>query len=376
MKVLFVGHDATRTGAPILFFTLLRWLKENTPLQFEILLKNGGVLEPQYAGVAWHKVFNVDTARLAFLRRFLQKRDLLAGYRNSGVKLVYNNTITNGAVLEYLSPLNLPVLTHVHELENYIRSCGEENFAQVKRYTTLFIAPSRAVEENLVRNHGIPLDRIQIVPEFIHGDAFNALRFETPREQMLQRLGIPADAFVVGAVGTTDWRKSPDLFVQMAVVAARRYPQHRIHFVWVGVESGWELGYDVEKAGIHNITFVPPTPELADFYNCFDLLTLTSRIDPCPLVCLEAAALGKPIICFAGAGGMPEFVEDDAGFVVPYLDVNEMVARVADLCEHRDLCASLGERARAKVFERHDVAVAGPEIFAMIMNQLDNRVAS
>jgi len=68
MKVLCVGHDATRTGAPILFLTLLRWFKENTPLQLEILLKNGGVLEPEYARVAWHKVMQVETARLAFDR--------------------------------------------------------------------------------------------------------------------------------------------------------------------------------------------------------------------------------------------------------------------------------------------------------------------
>lgn len=371
MKVLFVGHDATRTGAPILFLTLLRWLKENTPLQLEILLRNGGVLEPEYARVAWHKVMDVDTARLAFLRRYLQKGDLLAGYRKAGIELIYNNTITNGAVLEYLAPLKCPVITHVHELENYIRSCGAENFAQIKRHTTLFIAPSRAVQENLVRNHGIAAEKIRLVPEFIHLDGFKDYRVETPREQLLQRLGIAADAFVIGAVGTTDWRKSPDLFVQLAAVAARNYQQQKLHFVWVGGEFDWELQYDVEKAGLHNITFVKPTPKLVDYYNCFDLFVLTSRIDPCPLVCLEAAAMGKPILCFAAAGGMPEFVEDDAGFAAPYLDVSALAVKIAELYEQRDLCRSLGEKARARVFERHDVAAAGPRILAIIQDLLN-----
>lgn len=370
MKVLCVGHDATRTGAPILLLTLLRWFKDNTPLQLEILLKNGGVLEPEYARVAWHKVMQVETARLAFLRRFLQRGDLLAGYQKAGIDLIYTNTITNGAVLEYLAPLRCPVITHVHELENYIRSCGAENFAQVKRHTTLFIAPSRAVQENLVRNHDIAPEKIRLVPEFISGEAFKALRVETPREQMLQRLGIAADVFVIGAVGTTDWRKSPDLFVQLAAAAARNYPQQKLHFVWVGGEFDWELRYDVEKANISNITFVKPTPKLADYYNCFDLFVLTSRIDPCPLVCLEAAAMGKPVVCFAGAGGMPEFVEDDAGFVVSYLDIGGMAARLAELCEQRALCSSMGERARAKVFARHDVAAAGPKILEIIHDVL------
>ena len=39
--------------------------------------------------------------------------------------------------------------------------------------------------------------------------------------------------------------------------------------------------------------------------------------DPYTLVCLEAAALEKPYVCFEGAGGSPEFVEEDCGFVVP-----------------------------------------------------------
>ncbi|MDH6063711.1 hypothetical protein, partial [Umezakia ovalisporum] len=39
-------------------------------------------------------------------------------------------------------------------------------------------------------------------------------------------------------------------------------------------------------------------------------------------VCLEAASLGKPILCFDKAGGEPEFVEDDCGFIVPYLDLD------------------------------------------------------
>jgi hypothetical protein len=38
-------------------------------------------------------------------------------------------------------------------------------------------------------------------------------------------------------------------------------------------------------------------------------------------VCLEAAALGKPIICFGDAGGMPEFIEEVCELVVPYLDI-------------------------------------------------------
>jgi glycosyltransferase involved in cell wall biosynthesis len=81
---------------------------------------------------------------------------------------------------------------------------------------------------------------------------------------------------------------------------------------------------------------------------------------------LEAAALGKPIVCFAEAGGMPEFVEEDCGFVVPYLDVAAMAERVVCLLESRECRLKMGEAARHKITERHDVSVAGPQIVNII----------
>ena len=60
--------------------------------------------------------------------------------------------------------------------------------------------------------------------------------------------------------------------------------------------------------------------------NACDLFCLPSREDPFPLVMLEAGALGKPMVCFDGAGGAKEFAARGAGIVVPYLDVPAMAA--------------------------------------------------
>ena len=61
-----------------------------------------------------------------------------------------------------------------------------------------------------------------------------------------------------------------------------------------------------------------------------DLLALTSREDPCPLVNMEAMESGLPVVAFDGAGGAPE-VLGDAGVCVPYLDVAAMAAAVREL---------------------------------------------
>ena len=60
---------------------------------------------------------------------------------------------------------------------------------------------------------------------------------------------------------------------------------------------------------------------MSDYFSIFDVFALMFREDPFPLVCLEAALLEKPNLCFARAGGASELVESDSGFVVPYLDL-------------------------------------------------------
>jgi glycosyltransferase involved in cell wall biosynthesis len=115
------------------------------------------------------------------------------------------------------------------------------------------------------------------------------------------------------------------------------------------------------------------TGEVADperYFPEFDVFALVSREDPFPLVCLEAALQGKPSLCFAGGGGMPELIEEDAGIVVPYLDVQAMAGHVVELVKNPALRMKLGKRARAKVLERHTVEQAGPMILKVIEREL------
>jgi glycosyltransferase involved in cell wall biosynthesis len=87
-------------------------------------------------------------------------------------------------------------------------------------------------------------------------------------------------------------------------------------------------------------------------------------------VCLEAAALAKPIVCFAGAGGMPEFVEEDCGFVVPYLDLTAMADSIVSLLDSSESRTTLGAAARRKVTERHDINRTAPRILEIMERTL------
>lgn len=107
-------------------------------------------------------------------------------------------------------------------------------------------------------------------------------------------------------------------------------------------------------------------PNPLDYFSEFALFALMSREDPYPLVCLEAASLAKPIICFDQAGGEPEFVEDDCGFVVPYLNLDAMADKILLLIKSPDLRDKMGIQAKQKVVSRHHISVAAPQIIEII----------
>ena len=121
------------------------------------------------------------------------------------------------------------------------------------------------------------------------------------------------------------------------------------------------------------VRFVGHQNNYLEYFAMFDALCLTSREDPFPLVVLECAALGKPVLCFADSGGTSEFIEDDCGTIVPYLDIQAMAADVVQLIDNPTLKKKLGLRGEAKVRQRHDVEIVGPRILEIIERCIASR---
>jgi len=385
-EVLFVSHDAGRTGAPLVLLNFQRWLKKHTDLKITTILRRSGPLEPEFAALG--ETFLIQVARW---ERILRERGAsrlaskvgsnkrLAALRDRPHQLIYSNTITNGDVLRILARPGLPVITHVHELNYWINRSGPDNWRDVCRHTTKFVAVSEAVSRNLQQYHQIPSDRIEVVHEFIPVDGQITNNHEMDRGcAMRERLAIPANAFVVGGSGYETWRKGKDLFVQLAALLRRRSPSRPFIFVWVGAQGDEEerrqLQHDIEMAGIGDIfRWTGEVSNPLDYFACLDSFALVSREDPFPLVCLEAALMEKPIVCFAGAGGTAELIEQDSGFVVPYLDLNIMADKLLLLAEDEELQRRMGACGAAKVRERFSLEVMAPRLHRVIDSMLGQR---
>ncbi|MEL7210868.1 MAG: glycosyltransferase family 4 protein, partial [Actinomycetota bacterium] len=175
------------------------------------------------------------------------------------------------------------------------------------------------------------------------------------------------DRPVVGAVGTGDWRKGIDLFVQTAARVVARSGRPPM-FVWVGpLVDEDRVRHDIEAAGLGgHVLLVGPVPDAGAWYPAFDVLVSTAREDPFPLVGLEGGGAGRPIVAFA-SGGLRELLAHGRGIVVDALDVAGLADAVLDLLADPGRASELGGRLARHVQARHTPdSAAGPMWDALI----------
>jgi hypothetical protein len=132
-----------------------------------------------------------------------------------------------------LRPLGVKIVTHAHELQKSIeRWAPGEIMAATLKHSDFFLAGSAKVAENLAITHGVPKDRLDVVYDFIEPWGEEQEPTAPAKTEMQEESGIGVGDVVVFGCGTTDWRKGPDLFPEIARLACSRDPL--LKFVWIG----------------------------------------------------------------------------------------------------------------------------------------------
>ncbi len=383
-KILFISHDASKSGAPIVLLYFLRWLKANTNIKFSILLQDGGEIKNEFEDIAptycmkdMHLINKQNSIyprpiyyliKYLGLRKVVGKNYLIKLLLKQNFDLIFANSVAScKTILEIKKFLDLPVINYIHELANTINYfCDKTMFTRVSKLVDLYIGSSQSVVENLRNNHKIAKDKIALVHDYIPTSEFLKNQNFCSRDSLERDLDIPKNAFVVGASGTLEWRKGLDLYPQIAYLVKQK-SDLPIVFLWIGGTDNAEFErvlQDIKKMKLKNKIFF--VEYKVDYFYLIDVFLLSSREDPYPLVCLQAALFKKPIICFDLAGGMPEFVGQDCGFVIPYLDVEKVAEKIIFLAQNKNIVQKLGGNAAKKVLERHDVEKASRELLKII----------
>ena len=368
LEAAFVSHDAYPHGAQYCLLTLVTWMKEAGLVNPRFILAGPGPLTSEFARLG--PVLRLDLIAESHGTGEARLVRILRTFCGSNLSAVYINSAAAGHVCQWTKNLDVPHIAHVHELEESIRRwVGKDKMAAIRNSADLVVAASGPVAHNLQTEHKIDGKLITTIQESIKCTGMRQVR-DPAKQRCKVWLGLHPKAKIVLGCGTTDWRKGPDLFIKVAAKVRRMY-QHPVQFVWVGGPTRPGEMQELHKCIVaeqltDTVIFAGQVTTPLVYMVAADLFLLPSREDPFPLVCLEAADCGLPIVCFADAGGMPEFVKPDCGAVVPYLDVNAMSAQVLAFLEDHAKLRQCGNHARDTVRSNFDVSVKGKEIFQAI----------
>lgn len=370
MKVLFISHEATRTGAPIALLREVLFLKSvQDDLECEVLMLNGGDLLDDFKKyVITHKGWLDLTIWVRIFRKIGLKRATKPYLYKCGkhnYDLIYANTVAAFKVaVELKNKYKIPLIGHVHEAENLMSL-----FEMSKDIFLCFdklIAVSELTKRNLVELYNVPIERIVLqhpVSIWISEAIENGIDIKKTNKL--------TDDLIVGVFCNGGWYKSTELIPVAISNYLNHYPDINCKFTIVGnidEISLFHLKYDLRKAGVlDKVLFQGPVNNPLESIACFDVFLLLSREESFSLVAAESAFVETPVAGFDGVTGAAEWMKNGAGIFVPYLDFDQLSNAIYALHNNTEQRQSIVKEAKRRIMEMYEKEASMPNIISALM---------
>lgn len=211
-------------------------------------------------------------------------------------------------------------------------------------------AVSSRLRDDLIRVHGLGPENVLVAPNGVDLATFSPAA-QAARGRVRHDLGIADDELVALFVGGIWWEKG--LHVALRAVAQAKAPWR---LVVVGQDDDAEsFERRARDLGVDGRTqFVGRTQQPQDYYGSADCLILPSRFEGFPLVSLEAAACGLPVL-ISREGHPGDLIDEETGYVLerePGQFAGALDELAADPVRRCAMGAAAAERARAFTWER------------------------
>ena len=229
MRVLFISHQASLTGAPLSLLTLVAYFVGHCDWDIRILVVEPGPLLSAFSRVARTTCFDeyvssrgqedseLSVGRLvkafyyrlrsgwpvgraleyfrhslcvrkAAMRQSKHEAELRCELAQWQPDVIYSNTAGNGLTVRKLG-LSAPVIVHVRELDEAISELSDAARRCLTEDTSIFLAVSQAVADNLIGTYGVPREKIKLAPVALVSDEIDQKAAEKAKVSAVRNAG-------------------------------------------------------------------------------------------------------------------------------------------------------------------------------------------
>lgn len=339
--LLFVSHQLSLTGAPLLLLYLAQWCQAQGFFVTMIAPHDGPLRK------------KIQAAQVPLVIDPLIERDnSTTGRLMKAFDLVVANTVKSAAAVTQARRENIPVAWWVHETEvgeHLVRS--DLTLAAALAKAEVIFAPSERT--------------LDVYRPFAAGKT-KVLRYGQPD------LGVPGarprtkpTRFLL--LGSIEPRKGQDVFLE-AIRRLKGETDGSFEIAGAAHDAKFAERILAAVTGLPNVSYTGPVDHdgaLQLVARC-DCLVCPSRDEAMPLTILEAMCYGKAIIA-TRVGGIPEYLED--GFSALLVDrekADELAAAISRIGDDGDLARRLGANARAIFEAKHTMEKFGSAFAGML----------
>jgi glycosyltransferase involved in cell wall biosynthesis len=156
----------------------------------------------------------------------------------------------------------------------------------------------------------------------------------------------------IGFVGRLSEEKGIQWLLKAMVKIKKEIPDVRLLIVGTGpmekelreLCENLEMNSAVQFAGYRQNVF--------EVLRQLDVFVIPSRSEGCPIVVLEAMAMGLPVVA-SHVGGNPELVRDgETGYLVPFNHLDGLAGAVVSLLRNREQAEMMGEKGKELAFTK------------------------
>lgn len=264
--------------------------------------------------------------------------------RSTRPDLIYMNNQPTSNYEGYLAgaQTRLPVVQHCRTQPH----CSAELAEVVNRQAACVLAVSDSVGQALVEQ-GVNKSKIRVV--------FNGVDLEQalPQpENLVDRLGIPADMPVLACVGSLMPRKRMDDVI--CALAAMITPAHLL-MLGDGSEHARLTSLAAQLGVVERVHFLGFIPRPLSWMAASDAVVLASESEGMPRVLLEAMLLGKPVIASDVPGTRDVVVHGETGWLFPCQNSVAFAHHLDATFNLFDRGKALGAAGRKRVLTRFGI---------------------
>ena len=301
------------------------------------------------AGVTVHRsdfmsFFGYQSPRFSPKRYWSFIEEGLSLVRAHDVRLLHSN---GAAPHQWMLPVSrrarLPLVAHLHA--KYLR---RERFATLLHQATAIVGVSESVITDFLAD-GFPRARAHVIHNGIDSSGYQPV----PAGYLREKLGIPSEAILIGAVGALSPQKGMDLLIRAVAKLAR--PDVHLAIAGDGPERE-PLRELADALGIGSRThLLGYCSDIAPLYAASDIAALASRAEAFGMALAEAGLFCLPVVS-CKVQGVPEVVEDrKSGILVPPNDVEAFAAALAQLCDQPQERRRMGLAGNIRTRQLFDV---------------------